>query len=310
MTDESTVCVLIPTLNEEATIADVIDGFLSRGYTNILVMDGGSTDDTVDIAAERGVTVRTQSDSGKGQAVVEAMEYIDSDIVLMVDGDGTYRPEDADQLVAPIKRGRADHVIGNRFHDMESGAMSSLNRFGNRQINRLFAFINQQTFHDILTGYRAFDASAFHDLNLSASGFGIEAEMTSEAVRRGQTIEEVPITYLRRPAASQSKLRPIRDGAVIFSTLYRIARMNNPMFFFGVLGAIAMLAGGLLAGYVGYRWYFVGVNHNVLAIVSSFLIIFGFQLVMFGVLSDMIVRLHREQRNRIRDLRDQFGGDD
>lgn len=299
MDDESQVCVLIPTFNEAEAIEAVIEGITAEGFDRVLVIDGGSTDGTPDLARDAGAEVMHQSRSGKGQAVMEAVDSIERPYVLMLDGDGTYRPEDAHAVLEPVIAGTADHAVGNRFARMEPGAMTGLNRFGNRQINRLFRLIHRRELHDILSGYRAFTTDSFEALTLNAEGFGIEAEMSGECARHGQTIVEVPITYEQRTGETETKLRPIRDGAVILTTLYLIARMNNPLFFFGILGVIAMLFGVGLGAYVGYRWYVVGISHEVLAVVSSFLILLGFLLVMFGVLSDMIVSLHQEQRQRI-----------
>lgn len=302
MADESEVCVLIPTLDEAEAIQEVIEGLSAEGFDRFLVIDGGSTDATPELAREAGAEVISQTGSGKGQAIVEALEHIDRPYVLMLDGDGTYRPEDAHTVLEPVLDGRADHVIGNRFHEMESGAMTRLNRFGNRQINRLFRLIHRHDLHDILSGYRAFTVDSFQELNLSAEGFGIEAEMTGECSRHGQTIEEVPIVYKRRVDETETKLRPVRDGAVILVTMYLVARKNNPLFFFGSLGFLVILMGVGLGAYVAYRWYAAGVSHEVLALATSFLVLFGFLLLMFGVLSDMIVSLHQEQRQRIERL--------
>ncbi len=302
MVDQSRVCVLVPTLNEAEAIEEVLSGIKEEGFDRILVIDGGSDDNTRALARAAGAEVIRQSGSGKGQAVIEAVEIIDRSIVLMLDGDGTYRPEDAHVVLEPVLAGHADHVIGNRFANMESGAMTRLNRFGNRQINRLFRAIHRRDLHDILSGYRAFTTESFQELTLGASGFGIEAEMTGECARHGQTIIEVPIRYEPRPDDTETKLRPVRDGAVILTTLYLVARMNNPLFFFGSLGITAIAVGIGVATYVGYRWLIMGVSHEVLALVSSFFILFGFLLVMFGVLSDMIVSLHQEQRQRIERL--------
>ncbi|MDY6764124.1 MAG: glycosyltransferase, partial [Halobacteria archaeon] len=107
------VCVLIPTLNEEATIGGVIEGFQNQGYDNILVIDGGSDDKTQEIAREKGARVVEQSGSGKGQAVQEALGMVNSPYIVMIDGDGTYLPEEVDKLLEPLERGY-DHVLGNR----------------------------------------------------------------------------------------------------------------------------------------------------------------------------------------------------
>jgi dolichol-phosphate mannosyltransferase len=301
--DRGDVCVLIPTLNEAETVEEVVGGFRDRGFSDVLVVDGHSTDDTRTVARDAGARVVEQSGAGKGRAVREGLEHVDRRVVLLVDGDGTYRPADADDLLAPLEDGH-DHVIGNRFADMEPGAMSRLNRFGNRLINRVFAAVHGRNLEDILSGYRAFTAESARRLDLSATGFGVETEMSVECVRRGVPTTVVPIRYTPRPADSETNLRPIRDGAVILLTLYRLTKTNNPLFYFGSLGLASGALGGLLGAYVGWEWFVRGVSHEVLAVVGAFAILFGLQLVMFGVLSDLIVTLHREQMRRLDDERD------
>ncbi|KPN30676.1 glycosyltransferase AglJ [Halolamina pelagica] len=212
MPDPEQVTVLLPTYDEAATIGDVVDGFREHGFDDVLVIDGDSGDGTREIAREHGARVETQSASGKGQAIREAVrEHIDREYVLMADGDGTYRPEDADAMLAPLEEGY-DHVIGDRFADMEDGAMTRLNRIGNGLINWLFGTIHREEFTDILSGYRAFSRSSFERLHLSAEGFGIETEMAVECAKQGIPTTVVPITYLERPAGSNTNLHPIRDG--------------------------------------------------------------------------------------------------
>lgn len=289
------VCVFIPTLNEEETIGGVIDGFQSAGFEHILVMDGGSTDATRTIAEEKGTTVRVQSGSGKGQAVREAIGIIDASVILIVDGDGTYDPSDAHRILEPILNGSAEHVIGNRFADMSPGAMTRLNRVGNRLINTAFKTIHGHDFVDILSGYRAISKNAIGKFFLTAEGFGIETELAVESVKHNIETEVVPISYAPRPSTSKTNLRPVRDGGTIILTLYRLAKTNNPLFYFGSIGLLSSLFGMSLAGYVGYRWVIFGVSHEIIAILAAFTVLFGVQLVMFGVLSDMILALHREQ---------------
>ncbi|MDY7082179.1 MAG: glycosyltransferase, partial [Halobacteria archaeon] len=135
--DSDDVCVLIPTLNESATIGEVIDGFKEQGYENVFVIDGGSEDDTQEVAREKGAQVVEQSGSGKGQAVQEALRLIDSPYIVMIDGDGTYLPSEVNKLLEPLERGY-DHVIGDRLGNRE--AFTRLNYVGNRIFNTLFRF--------------------------------------------------------------------------------------------------------------------------------------------------------------------------
>jgi dolichol-phosphate mannosyltransferase len=296
MSDSVSVCVLVPTLDEAETIGDVVEDFREAGYDDVLVIDGGSTDGTREAAAEAGARVVQQSETGKGQAVREAIsDHIDADHVLMLDGDGTYRAADADAMLAPLRSGAADHVIGDRFADMRSGAMTVLNRIGNRLINAAFRTIHGDDFGDILSGYRAFTRESFERMHLTADGFGVETEMAVECAKRGVPTTVVPITYLPRPSGSNTNLHPVRDGGIIFLELYRRAKTNNPLFYFGSVGTVSTLVGATIAAYVGVEWVTRRVSHEVLAVVAAFAILVGVQLLMFGVLADLILSLHREQ---------------
>lgn len=293
------VCVLIPTYNEAETIGDVIKRFKAQGLENVLVIDGGSDDGTPEIAADAGADIAEQSDSGKGQAVREGVGLISEPYVLLVDGDSTYRPEEADRLLEPLLNGEAEHVIGDRFANMQPGAMTRLNQFGNGIINPAFKLVHGRDLQDILSGYRAFTRDSFDRLSLSASGFGIETEMSVECVRHDIRTSVVPITYEPRPEESETNLRPFRDGGAIILTLYRMTKKNNPLFYFGSVGAVSAFVGIVLAIYVAYDWIVRSVSHEVIALAAGVGLLFGIQLVMFGVLSDLILTANREQSRRI-----------
>ena len=114
------VCILIPTLNEVLTIGEIIQDFRAMGYSHILVIDGNSTDDTVKVSHKSGAEVRIQSGKGKGNAIIEAFEIIEQPYILMLDGDGTYSPKDAEKMLTPLFLG-FDQVIGERLINAEEG---------------------------------------------------------------------------------------------------------------------------------------------------------------------------------------------
>jgi len=293
------VCVLLPTLDEAETVGDVIDGLREQGLENVLVVDGHSTDETREIARDHGARVVEQSGKGKGQAVREGVSLIEEEYVLMLDADGTYLPEEAPQLLEPVLSGDAEHVVGDRFADMREGAMTRLNQVGNSLINGAFARIHGHDYVDILSGYRAFTRDSFQKMSLTAEGFGIETEMAVECARHNYTVRVVDITYRPRPEDSETNLNPISDGARIIYTLYRLAKTNNPLFYFGSLGGASLLVSVVLGVYVGYEWFAKGISHQVIAVAAGVALLFGVQLLMFGVLSDLLVTLHREQLSRI-----------
>lgn len=305
MSGEEDVCVLIPTLDEAETIGDVLEGLKAEGYENLLVVDGHSTDDTVEIAEAAGARVIMQSGTGKGQAVQEGLEHVEAEYVLMLDGDGTYDPEQADRMVEPLLAGDADHVIGDRFADLEPGAMTRFNRFGNWLFNRTFARVHGRDFGDILSGYRAFTRESAEKMHLTAEGFGIETEMAVECVKQKVPVEVVDISYRSRPSGSNPNLHPIKDGGRILLTLYSLAKTTNPMFYFGSVGSIIGGIGLALGAYVGVEWFTRGISHEVIAVLATLAILFGGQLIIFGFLSDLLVTLHREQMRRLEHLEDE-----
>jgi dolichol-phosphate mannosyltransferase len=285
------VCILIPTLNEAPTIGGVVKEFKALGYNHILVIDGKSTDNTVKNAREAGATVRTQTGKGKGNAIIEAFEVIEQPYILMVDGDGTYSSKDAEKMLTPLFLG-FDQVIGDRLINAEEGSFSKLNLFGNHMLNILFKIAHSRDLHDILSGYRAFTRLAVQQMNLKEKGFEIETEISVEAVRNGQRIMIVPIKYLRRPGTA-TKLSPFHDGIKIVSTIYRLARVNNPMFYFGLMGVFTTALGLLTGVYVVLEWL-NHIEHIPLTILTVLLIVVGIEIFMFGMISDMLLVFHRE----------------
>jgi dolichol-phosphate mannosyltransferase len=166
----------------------------------------------------------------------------------------------------------------------------------------LFAGIYGRGLKDILSGYRAFTRRSFERLGLESDGFGIETELAVKCVRRGIKTEVVPITYESRPGGSETNLNPLRDGGRIVMTLYTLAKTNNPIFYFGSIASLGTLIGIGVGSFVGYRYVVDGVTHDVLALFAAFAILLSVQLLMFGVLSDILVSVNREQTRRLEEI--------
>jgi len=194
-------------------------------------------------------------------------------------------------MLTPLLEGY-DQVIGNRLIPENQPAFSRLNLFGNQLINRLFKLAQGKFLFDILSGYRAFTSASIKQLHLKETGFEIETEISAEAVRNDQNIKIVSIRYFKRPGTN-TKLNPFHDGLKIATTIYRLAKCNNPMFYFGLIGVIIMIAGLITGTYVLFEWL-NGVDHLPLTVLTVLLVVVGFQIFMFGVISDMLLGYHRE----------------
>ncbi|HMK48198.1 MAG TPA: S-layer glycoprotein N-glycosyltransferase AglJ [Methanocella sp.] len=294
------VCIMIPTLNEGKTIGKLVRAFRDLGFQDVLVIDGHSQDNTVAEARAAGARVVVQNGKGKGIAVRQAFNMIDKEITVMVDGDGTYLPEEVDLLIGPVYSGAADHVLGNRFANYGKGAFTRLNLIGNKILNSMFNFAYHARLHDILTGYRAFNKNAVRLLSLNQAGFGIEAEMTVECLKKDLRMCEVPITYRAREDGSPTKLNPLKDGFKIGYTMYKLGKTYNPMLYLTALSIAFITAGFIIGIYVVIEQYLNSTPHNLWAILTTLLIISGVQIFIFGYIVDMIVQLQREMMGEIR----------
>ncbi len=293
------VCILIPTLNEGKTIKSLVEKFKKLGFDDVLVIDGHSSDNTASQAESAGARVVIQQGKGKGTAIQQAFNLIEKPITVMIDGDGTYLPEEVDKLIEPIRSGKADQVMGNRFANYEKGAFTRLNMLGNKLLNRAFNIGYKVNLNDILTGYRSFNKKTLKMVDLNQAGFGIEAEVTVECIKKDLRIVEVPIAYRARAVGAPTKLNPLEDGAKIAYTIYKLGKTYNPMLYFSLLGAAFVTAGLIVGIYVTIDW-FKAINHFPLTILTALLIITGIQIFIFGYLSDMIVQVQRETLRELR----------
>lgn len=246
------IAILIPALNEEQTIADVIESFRAVcPEARIIVFDNASTDATSERARAAGAEVRYEARRGKGNVVQSMFRSVDADVYVMVDGDSTYPPERLHDVMQPVIDGVADMVIGSRLLRASESEFRALNRAGNIFYVTLLRSLFGVRITDLLSGYRAFSRRLVRTLPLVGGGFETEAEMTIKAVHRGYRVVEVPVSLVPRPAGSSSKIRIVQDGVLILNAIVALFRDYKPLTFFGVtalvLGALAL--GALLVDF-------------------------------------------------------------
>jgi dolichol-phosphate mannosyltransferase len=295
------VTVVIPTLNEEGGIGTVLEQTRKAGFTNILVIDGGSRDNTVAIARSFGVSVVLQPGTGKAAAVDGAVSLVRTPYLGFIDADGTYDPEDFHKMLmyAPS----ADMVIGSRVLN-KNGKAPFVAGHGmvNRLFTRLFNWIYDSKLTDILSGIRVCNTETLRGIRFRSRGFGIEEELSAQILVEGGKIVEVPVEFRER--LGKPKLR-YRDGYHILMTLFRLAYELNPLLFFLPLGIILLLPGLGILAFVAYWAIFNNamVFHSGWALAGLGLVLVGVQLAGFSVLSFLMKRIEYRQLRAIRKLK-------
>ncbi len=244
---QTRIAVLIPALNEEQTIGEVVQSFRAAcPEARIIVFDNASTDATTERARAAGAEVRYEARRGKGNVVQSMFRSVDADVYVMVDGDATYPADKIRELMQPVIDGVADMVIGSRLLRASDSQFKRLNRAGNIFYATLLRRLFGVRITDLLSGYRAFSRRLVRTLPLVGGGFETEAEMTIKAVHRGFRVVEVPVSLVPRPAGSSSKIRIVQDGVLILNAIVALFRDYKPLTFFGVtaliLGVAAIVA--------------------------------------------------------------------
>jgi len=289
--------IIIPTLNEEGTIKELLQSI--RAHTlpveiSVVVIDGGSTDHTMEICKRENVMVVRQKSKGKGNAMKEASEYSNADVLVFIDGDGTYSISDLGSLLEPILTDKADMVVGSRIlGKREKGSISTFNMLGNKLFNKTINFAIHSKLTDSLSGYRAIRKSIFNDLILFSFNFEIEVEITVETLAKGYRVYEVPIKYGTRKG-TPAKLNPINDGIKIGRALIFILMNINPLKFFGIISLSFFIAGLYPAIYVVREKIHTGEIEAMPSVVfASLLFVTGALSLVIGLVSELIVRSRR-----------------
>jgi dolichol-phosphate hexosyltransferase len=301
------VDVVIPTLNEGASIGEVIQDIKRLNFTlpvhvSIVVVDGGSTDNTLEVCKKENINLIIQQGRGKGRGMREAVDVLNADIVVFMDGDGTYSPAELELLLRPLLDGTADMVVGSRtIGPMDKRSVTRLNMVGNKLFNKSINFALGSSVSDSLSGYRAIYRKAFDNFILFSHEFEIEVEITVEALENGLRIVEVPVSYKAREELAKTKLHPLRDGVKIGRALLFILMNVNPLKFFGLI-ALGFLSVGLYpAALVLYEKAVLGdIIHIPSVIFASLLFVMSAISLVLGLISELIVRSRRRCEHLIK----------
>lgn len=193
--------VVIPALNEELSVGDVVRSFAGR-VREVLVADNGSRDRTAEVARDAGARVVSAPARGYGNACLAALAVLQPgcDVVVFTDADGSDDPSDLDKLVEPIAADEADLVIGSRVRgNLEPGALTPQQRIGNALAANWLRVRFGQPATD-LGPFRAIRKSSLDALRMTDPNYGWTIEMQVKAARRGMRYSEVPVNYRRRKA--------------------------------------------------------------------------------------------------------------
>ncbi len=297
------LAILIPALNEEKTIGQVIESIPKSLNAKIIIVDDGSTDKTSKIAKSKGaIIVKHFKNKGLGKAFQNGLDKaleIKADILVTIDADGQFDTAEIPKLIKPVKEGKADLATGSRFLNKSPKNMPWIKKWGNRRLAGIISWATGQKIHDVSCGFRAYGSEAMLNLNVFGK-FTYTQETILDLAYKGLNIVEVPVTvqYFKdrnSRIASSIPAYAYKSAKIIFKSI----KNYRPLKFFGWSGIIIFLAGFALDIFVLKHFLEVGTfsPYKIIGFMGAFLNSVGIMIFFIGILADLIdkTRLTQEK---------------
>jgi len=285
LADPSSVSIVIPALNEEDAIGDIVSSLRAEAsWREILVVDDGSRDATGERAARAGaLVVRHPYTKGNGAAVKTGIRRAEGQFILILDADGQHAPSDARRLVERL--GEYDLVVGARSTQTQATAGR---RIGNQLLNRLASYLTGRHVPDLTSGFRGARREHLREfLHLLPNGFSTPTTTTLAFIKAGYRVTFEPIHARQR--TGQSKIRLARDGAKFLMIILKIVTLFSPLRIFLPISLASFTLGAAYA-----VWTIATQRHVTNS--SVLLIMLAVIVFLVGLVSEQISALRFEGR--------------
>ncbi len=292
----SSVSIIIPAYNEEEAIGAVLEELLGEipkwnmENIEVVVINDGSTDHTSQIV--KGFSevhlVEHRKNKGYGAAIKTGIRESTGDIIAWYDADGQHRPEDILKLIREMDEEDLDYCVGIRDGD---SYVDRKRKFGKKVLKKILQFILKEELRDFNSGMRGFRRNVIvPHLSLIPNTFGASTVTTALMMEQEYNGGEVNITVRKR--TGKSSVRQVRDGFRTIGLILQVVILFQPMRILGKGGLFICILGVLYGAVRAFQW------SNGIPILASILVMFGFQLICFGVLSDQISKMRKQEEEQ------------
>ena len=234
----------IPAYNVGNQISQVIKQSLNY-VDKVVVCDDGSTDNTFENAKSSGAIVLQHHENlGKGAALktlFQKAKELDAEIIVTIDGDGQFLPQEIPKLIEPIKTHQFELVIGNRFLDKDE--MPSYRKTGNKILDKFTKLAANLPFEDTQSGFRAYSKNAIYKISFTSNGFGVDSEILVDAFNKELKITERNVSVIYNTGDKTSTKNPVSHSMDVIGSILELIAINHPLKYLGIPGLIFLIVG-------------------------------------------------------------------
>jgi glycosyltransferase involved in cell wall biosynthesis len=288
------ILAAMPAYNEEKYVGSMV--LNTRQYVDeVIVVDDGSSDNTVKIARLAGAEVIEHvTNQGYGaaiQSILAEARKRQPDVLVILDADAQHNPAEIPNVIKPILENGVDFVIGTR--QKQSHKIPFYRRIGQAVILRSVKVLSDDNLTDSECGFRAFSPKAYNTMELRNKGMGVSAEAVAEASNKKLEVAQVPVsvTYSK----DSSTLNPLRHGMGVLASVISMISEQRPLFFFGLGGVLALII-GLIFGIRAIGYF--SANGGILPVGNTLISVLFLIIGAFSVFTGLILRvLTRVKKN-------------
>jgi len=229
----------IPAYNEESNIKKTIEN-VEKFVDKVIVCDDGSNDKTVAEAENTGAyVIKLQKNAGKGAALKEIFKFAKSsniDIMITIDADGQFVPEEIPLLLKPIIEKKSDIVVGYRFDDKTE--IPKYRKIGNKFLDKITNLAENIGVRDTQSGFRSYSKKAVEIINFKADGFGADSEILIDAIQKKLKISEEKVTVIYNTGGRTSTKNPISHTVEVITSVVEKIALKHPLKYIGIPGIV------------------------------------------------------------------------
>jgi glycosyltransferase involved in cell wall biosynthesis len=264
-----------------------------------VVCDDGSVDNTYEVADSAGANViRHEKNFGKGKALQSLFKFArhsNFDVIVTIDGDGQFLPDEIPKLVKKVESGESDIVIGYRFDDTTE--MPNYRKFGNKMLDKMANMVSELSVSDTQSGFRAYSKNIIKLIDFKKNGFGADTEILISAAKNGARISEEKVSVIYQTGSQTSTKNPISHSGEVITSLLEIVAIRSPLKFIGMPGIVLIIFGIYFAIDVTLTYNAIGYFSVPFTLIGVSCLVIGLILFLMSILLYSVSKRSKKGKN-------------